>query len=83
MQLTKSHPDHREHITTRDWQARLSALACEAGENGDDNLEVGFLLLLRASRLSDTLRRGLGNVALMHMSLFETHCKTRRRLTKR
>lgn len=58
-------------ITRDDWQLRLRALACEAGENGDENLEVGFLILARASRLSARTRQGLANVAIFHLSLFE------------
>lgn len=58
-------------ITNDQWRRRLQQLACEAGENGDENLEIGFLLLARACRLSACLRKGLANAAILHLSLFE------------
>lgn len=58
-------------ITREDWRQRLQALACEAGENGDENLEIGFLLLARACALSARTRQALANVALFHLSIFE------------
>ena len=58
-------------ITNEEWRIRLQALACEAGENGDENLEIGFLLLARACKLKAQTRKALANVAILHLSLFE------------
>lgn len=59
-------------LTTEEWRTRLQQLACEAGENEDHNLEMGFIMLQRSTYLPPQIRKGLANVAWLHLGLFDS-----------